>query len=178
MVLQCFEALIINNPILLLHFSLISSHRCRYRSCGEHDFWYHQNTMISSGQRQHLSMPPFNLLWFRRKCPTVPIEDTPDGRYCIQTVNVIQGTKPQCGDILTTVLTNLKFQRNHVVLGVFIYVSKDEAQKILLRVSAGDFLCACTHQQLDDDLCTNIKTFFEITTKTGLFLHYLNLCII
>ena len=40
-----------------------------------------QNTMIPSGQRQHLSIPPFHLLWFRRKCPTVPIEDTPNGCY-------------------------------------------------------------------------------------------------
>jgi hypothetical protein len=73
----------------------------------------------------------------------------------------------------------LKFQRNHVDHSVFIYISKDETQKILLCVStADDYLCAFTHQQLYDDLCTNLKTFFEITTKTGPVLHYLNLCII
>eukprot|EP00978_Attheya_sp_CCMP212_P012106 scaffold30089_cov61-Attheya_sp.AAC.1 len=51
--------------------------------------------------------------WFpRRKYPTVTIEEAPDGRYCIQTINAIQGTKPagrQWNDILTTVLTTLKF---------------------------------------------------------------------
>jgi hypothetical protein len=39
-------------------------------------------------------MPPFYLSWFRCKYPNVTIEDTPDGCYCIQTANAIQGTKP------------------------------------------------------------------------------------
>jgi hypothetical protein len=140
-----------------------------------------QNTMIPSGERQHLSLPPFYIHWFRRKYPLVPIEESKDNRYCIQTVNAIQGTKPagrQWNDILTTVLTKLKFQRNHVDHGVFIYVSDDETKKILLCISTDDFLCAFTHQHLYDDLCTNLKGYFEITTKTGPVLHYLNLRII
>eukprot|EP00978_Attheya_sp_CCMP212_P001989 scaffold4105_cov47-Attheya_sp.AAC.2 len=53
-----------------------------------------QNTMIPEGQRQHLSLPPYYISWFCRKYPTVTIEEAPDGRYCIQTINAIQGTKP------------------------------------------------------------------------------------
>jgi hypothetical protein len=122
-----------------------------------------QNTMIPSGERQHLSLPPFCLSWF------------------CQTVNVIQGTKPagrQWNDILTIVLTKLKYQRNHVDHGVFIHVSEDERQKMLLCISTDDFLCAFTHQKLYDDLCTNLKAYSEITTKTGPVLYYLNLRII
>eukprot|EP00978_Attheya_sp_CCMP212_P027471 scaffold92019_cov57-Attheya_sp.AAC.1 len=49
-----------------------------------------QNTMLPDRQRQHLSLPPYYIAWFRRKYLTVTIEEAPDGRYCIQTVNAIQ----------------------------------------------------------------------------------------
>jgi hypothetical protein len=104
-----------------------------------------QNTMIPEDQRQHLSLPPYYISWFRRKYPTVTIEEAPDGRYCIQTINAIQGTKPagrQWNDVLTTVLTTLKSQRNHIDHGVFLFTSKDGKQKILLFfISTDDFLC-------------------------------------
>eukprot|EP00978_Attheya_sp_CCMP212_P012093 scaffold30048_cov56-Attheya_sp.AAC.1 len=53
-----------------------------------------QNTMLPDGQCQHLSLPPYYIAWFRRKYPTATIEEAPDGQYCIQTVNAIQGSKP------------------------------------------------------------------------------------
>eukprot|EP00978_Attheya_sp_CCMP212_P001980 scaffold4085_cov33-Attheya_sp.AAC.1 len=49
---------------------------------------------------------------------------------------------------------------------------------MILCISTDDFLCAFPHQPLYDELCVNLKKFFEITTKTGHVLHYLNLHII
>eukprot|EP00978_Attheya_sp_CCMP212_P030983 scaffold115760_cov65-Attheya_sp.AAC.2 len=68
-----------------------------------------QNTMLPDRQRQHLSLPPYYIAWFRRKYPT--------------------GMKPagrQWNDVLTTVLTTLKFQRNHIDHRVFLFISEDD----------------------------------------------------
>ena len=50
-------------------------------------------------------------------------------------------------------------------------------QTQIICVSTDDFLCAFTHQSFFDDLCTRLKKYFELTTKEGPQLSYLNLSI-
>jgi hypothetical protein len=141
-----------------------------------------QNTMLPVGQRAHLTMPPYYLQWFRRKYPMVKIEPLASeaDKYCLQSINAIQGTKPagnQWNKILTNVLQHHKYKQNPIDHAVFVYHSSDMTQTQIICVSTDDFLCAFTHQSLFDDLCTSLKKYFELTTKEGPELSYLNLSI-
>eukprot|EP00978_Attheya_sp_CCMP212_P040147 scaffold216087_cov31-Attheya_sp.AAC.1 len=55
-----------------------------------------QNTMIPVGERAHVAMSPYYPQWFRRKYPNVKIMslEAEADKYCIQSMNAIQGTKP------------------------------------------------------------------------------------
>jgi hypothetical protein len=44
----------------------------------------------------------------------------------------------------------------------------------MVCVSTDDFLCAFTHQHLFDDLCGSLRKYFELMTKEGPKLSYLN----
>eukprot|EP00978_Attheya_sp_CCMP212_P031384 scaffold118389_cov51-Attheya_sp.AAC.1 len=94
-------------------------------------------------------------------------------------MNAIQGTKPaghQWNNILTNVLqVHNKYKQNHIDHAVFIYCSPDKTETQIVLVSADNFLCAFTHQHLFDDLCTSLRKYFELTTKEGPKLSYLNL---
>eukprot|EP00978_Attheya_sp_CCMP212_P024647 scaffold77789_cov56-Attheya_sp.AAC.1 len=139
-----------------------------------------QNTMILVGERAHVTMPPYYLQWFRHKYPNVKITslEAEADKYCLQSMNAIQGTKPaghQWNKILTNVLQVHKYKQNHIDHAVFIYCSPDKTETQIVCVSTDDFLCAFTHQHLFDDLCTSLRKYFELTTKEGPKLSYLNL---
>jgi hypothetical protein len=136
--------------------------------------------MIPVAERVHVTLPPYYLQWFRRKYPKVqitPLEEDGD-KYCLQSVNAIQGTKPaghQWNTILTKVLQYHKYKQNHIDHAVFVYHSPDGKETQMVCVSTDDFLCAFTHQHLFDDLCASLRKYFELTTKEGPKLSYLNL---
>jgi hypothetical protein len=142
-----------------------------------------QNAMLPVGQQAHLTMPPYYLQWFRRKYPMVTIEPlaAKADKYCLQSINAIQGTKPtgnQWNKILTNVLEHRKYKQNLVNHAVFVYHSPDKTQTQIICVSTDDFLCIFTHQSLFDELCTSFKKYFKLTTKEGpAELSYLNLSI-
>eukprot|EP00978_Attheya_sp_CCMP212_P041486 scaffold238472_cov35-Attheya_sp.AAC.1 len=92
-----------------------------------------QNTMIPVAERVHVTLPPYYLQWFKRKYPKVqitPLEEDGD-KYCLQSVNAIQGTKPaghQWNTILTKVLQHHKYKQNHINHAAFVYHSPDQTQ--------------------------------------------------
>jgi len=139
-----------------------------------------QNTMLPVGERVHLTLPPYYHAWFRRKYPNVRIEPLADekDKYCVQSINAIQGTKPaghQWNTVLTKVLLHHDYKQNHVDHAVFTWHSEDRSQSQIICVSTDDFLCAFTHRSLFDQLCTTLRKYFELTTKEGPKLSYLNL---
>eukprot|EP00978_Attheya_sp_CCMP212_P035888 scaffold158805_cov35-Attheya_sp.AAC.1 len=92
-----------------------------------------QNTMLPVGERVHLTLPPYYHAWFRRKYPNVRIEQLADekDKYCVQSINAIQGTKPaghQWNTVLTKVLLHHKYKQNHVDHAVFTWYSEDHKQ--------------------------------------------------
>jgi hypothetical protein len=139
-----------------------------------------QNTMLPISQCAHVSLPPYYLQWFRHKYPNIKIAPlaSESDKYCLQSINAIQGTKPagqQWNKILTNVLQFHKYKQNPIDHAVFVYHSPDKTQTQLICVSTDDFLCAFTYQSLFDDLCTSLKKYFKLTTKEGPTLNYLNL---
>eukprot|EP00978_Attheya_sp_CCMP212_P017039 scaffold45200_cov53-Attheya_sp.AAC.1 len=89
--------------------------------------------MIPVGERVHVTMPPYYLQWFRRKYPNVKITslEAEDDKYCLQSMNAIQGMKPaghQWNNILTNVLQVHKYKQNHIDHAVFIYCSPDKTE--------------------------------------------------
>eukprot|EP00978_Attheya_sp_CCMP212_P013210 scaffold33172_cov29-Attheya_sp.AAC.2 len=137
-----------------------------------------QNTMIPVGERAHVTMPPYYLQWFRRKHPNIKITslEAEADKYCLQSMNAIQGTKSAWNNILTNVLQVHKYKQNHIDHAVFIYCSPDKTETQSVCVSpTDDFSCAFTHQHLFYHLCTSLRKYFELTTKEGPKLSYLNL---
>jgi hypothetical protein len=59
---------------------------------------------------------------------------------------------------------------------LFIYQQDDG--NMILNTSTDNFLCAYSDTVRFDKLCKWLERFFEITSKTGSLLNYLNLCII
>jgi hypothetical protein len=56
-----------------------------------------ENTMLPVSEQGHLSLLPYYLQWFRCQYPNVtkiaPLASESD-KYCLQSINAIQGTKP------------------------------------------------------------------------------------
>eukprot|EP00978_Attheya_sp_CCMP212_P031496 scaffold119201_cov57-Attheya_sp.AAC.4 len=124
-----------------------------------------QNTMIPVSEHAHLTMLLYYYLQLFRCCKYLNVIITPlkaeADKYCLQSMNVIQGMKP-AGHQWNNILTNV--------------LQQDQTQ--IICVSTDDFLCAAfTHQHLFDDLCTSLKKYFELTTKEGpkLTYHTLNI---
>jgi len=59
---------------------------------------------------------------------------------------------------------------------LFVYEVQDV--KFLLNTSTDDFLCVHSTQQIYDALCEHLKQYFDITTKSGSQIKYLNIRII
>jgi hypothetical protein len=99
-----------------------------------------QNTMLPVSQPAHLTMPPYYLQWFCRKYPIVKIEPLASeaDKYCLQSVNAIQETKPagnQWNKILTNVLQHHKYKQNHISIMLFLSIIFSIRRKVRLSVS-------------------------------------------
>ena len=71
-----------------------------------------QNTNFPIHEIVRVSPPPYYLDWFERTYPNVPLNRY-DDPFCLQCMNVIQGTKPagrQWNRLLDAVVTILRYK--------------------------------------------------------------------
>eukprot|EP00956_Cyclotella_meneghiniana_P029504 scaffold71543_cov60-Cyclotella_meneghiniana.AAC.2 len=124
-------------------------------------------------------MPPFYRKWFQEKYPEVQWEHSPSNKYVLEVINGIQGDKGigrRWYLLLKALLLDFGFVCCVSEPSLFIYDHRDE--KMILNTSTDDFLCAFNSQSLFNRLCDKMRTMFDITTKEGSRLSYLNLDII
>ena len=138
-----------------------------------------QSTLIPEDERVIISMPPLYRKWFTQKYPNVKWEHSPSGKYVLQLLNGLQGDKSigrKWYLLLKKLLENFGFVPCIQEQSLFIY-EKDDG-KMILNTSTDDFLCAYSNELIFESLCKHLEQYFDITTKTGMLLKYLNVRII
>ena len=92
-------------------------------------------------QMSPFSPPPYNLYWFERYYPNVPLNQD-DGPFCLQLMNVIQGggaSGRQLNIILDAVVTIIKYKKITIDHAISIKVFSD-GNVLYLTVSTDDVL--------------------------------------
>jgi hypothetical protein len=138
-----------------------------------------QSTLIPQEERLIISMPPMYKTWFKSKYPNVKWDEPPSGKYVLELLNGLQGDKSigrKWYLLLKKFLLKFGFKVCLQEPSLFVYVHNDG--KMLLNTSTDEFLCAYNIKQVLDRLCTELQRLFDITTKGGTVLKYLNLSII
>jgi hypothetical protein len=124
-------------------------------------------------------MPPHYKAWFKAKYPNVKWEESPSGKYVLELLNGLQGDKSigrKWYLLLKRFLLKFGFHMCIQEPSLFIYNKTDGI--MLLNTSTDDFLCAFNQKSVYENLCTELRKMFSITTKEGTVLGYLNLRII
>ena len=86
-----------------------------------------QNTNVPIHEKVCVSPPPYYFNWFERSYPNVPL-NRDDGPFCLQYMNVIQGTKPsgrQWNRHLDAVVIILKYEKSTIDHAIYIKVFAD-----------------------------------------------------
>lgn len=138
-----------------------------------------QSTLIPQEERLIISMPPMYKTWFKSKYPNVKWDEPPSGKYVLELLNGLQGDKSigrKWYLLLKKFLLKFGFKVCLQEPSLFVYEHNDG--KMLLNTSTDEFLCAYNIKQVLDRLCTELQRLFDITTKGGTVLKYLNLSII
>jgi len=138
-----------------------------------------QSTLIPEDERVIISMPPLYRKWFTQKYPNVKWEHSPSGKYVLQLLNGLQGDKSigrKWYLLLKKLLEKFGFVPCIQEQSLFIYEKDDD--KMILNTSTDDFLCAYSNELIFESLCKHLEQYFDITTKTGMLLKYLNIRII
>ena len=86
-----------------------------------------QNTNVPIHERFSVSPPPYYIDSFERSYPNFPL-NRDDGPFCVQCMNVLQGTKPagrQCNRLLDAVVTILEYKKSTIDHAIYIKVFDD-----------------------------------------------------
>lgn len=138
-----------------------------------------QSTMLKHADRLTIAMPPFYKQWFEKKYPRHKLRQSPSGKYVLQLLKGLQGDKSigrKWYLLLQSVLEAYGFISCLSEPALYVYENGD--MKALLNTSTDDLLLAFTHDSIFQGLCEHLQRYFDITTKTGVILKYLNLQII
>ena len=74
-----------------INIAIASMHRLTARILDVSNAFQNKNVLIN--ERVCASTPTYYLDWFERSYPNIPL-NRDDGPFCLQCMNVIQGTKP------------------------------------------------------------------------------------
>ena len=122
-----------------------------------------QNTNVPIHERVCVSPPPCYLDWFEISYPNVPL-NRDDGTFCLQCMNVIQGTKPdgrQWNRLLDAVVTILKYNKSKIDHAIYIKVFADSTVSYL-TVSTDDVLNTNNNENAFPELARVFKEHFEM----------------
>ena len=84
-------------------------------------------------ERLFFSTPPYYLGWFEKSYHNVPLNQG-DGTFCLQCMNVIQGTKPVewiWNQLIDAVVTILQYNKRTIDHAIYIKVFSDETASYL-----------------------------------------------
>ena len=138
-----------------------------------------QSTPLPQEERLLIHMPPKYLKWFKMRYPDIKLEHSPSGKWVLELLNGLQGDKGigrKWYLLLKSFLLKFGFSICIHEPSLFIYDTDDRT--MLLNTSTDDFLCAFNTRDIYQRLCTELSKLFDITTKEGTILSYLNLRII
>ncbi|MGB2447382.1 MAG: reverse transcriptase domain-containing protein [Candidatus Poseidoniaceae archaeon] len=124
---------------------------------------------------------PFNYInWFRHNFPKHKITPSPSGKYVLQIMGKgIQGDKGvgrRWYLLLRKILIQFGFHQCLPEPALFRYSSG--SRQHIVNISTDDLLCAFSHDDLFTSLRDHLSRMFDLTTKTGTQLEYLNFRII
>ena len=134
-----------------------------------------QNINVPNHEIACVSPPPYYLYWFERSYPNVPL-NRDDGPFCLQCMNVIQGTKPagiQWNRLLDAVVKILEYKKSTIDHAIYIKVF-DNGTVSYLTVSTDDVLNTTTNKNAFPELTRLFKENFEMKVQEGSILKYLN----
>ena len=138
-----------------------------------------QTTLVEDDERLIITCPPFYLSWFKRNYPEINLLPSASGKYVLEIQRGLQGDKSigrKWYLLVKRLLEKFGFVQCHPEPAVYKY--EKDGITMIVNTSTDDFLCAYSHESIYIRLCTFFKGYFNITTKDGAQLAYLNLRII
>jgi hypothetical protein len=138
-----------------------------------------QNDAIKPEQRLFVTAPPLYIQWFKETYPDIKLEQAPDGKYVLQTINGMQGRKDAGRNwylLLKEILEDFGFKYCPAEPALFVYYEGEETMYVV--TSTDDFLVCYSTPTLYSMLQVHMKKFVPITTQEGQVMKYLNVRIV
>ena len=139
-----------------------------------------QHTLLEEKDCLIIHAPYGYLRWFRHNFPKHKITPSPSGKYVLQIMGKgIQGDKGvgrRWYLLLRKILIDFGFHQCLPEPALFFYSSG--SRQHIVNISTDDLLCAFSHDDLFTNLRDHLSRMFDLTTKTGAKLEYLNFRII
>ena len=106
-----------------------------------------QNDAIPHERRLFITAPPRYVKWFKNFFPEATVENAPDGKYVLQTLNGMQGRKDASRNwylLLKSILEEFGFSMCKAEPALFVYVESSEPgseETLEVSVSTDNFFC-------------------------------------
>jgi len=114
--------------------------------------------------------------WFRREYPDYVIEDSPSGKYVVQSQRGLQGDRAIGRKFYLTIKDHFaKFGLLPCPQEPALYLYRKDDVTLLVNTSTDDFLCAFSDVSIFYKLEAHLKEIFGLTKKEGPQFEYLNL---
>ena len=117
--------------------------------------------------------------WFKDTYPDVDLEESPSGKFILQTINNMQGEKDAGqGWYQLMVLIFEAFNLMPCPAEPALFIKHEGKESLIVVSSTVDFLCSSTSENLFTNLVNHLEQYVPITVQEGHTLKYLNLRII